>query len=111
MEHTIIAENVFIYSPWNGRLKVYEGRVAAFGKNQDEGLFHSNEPIKKRLGCHVESGKVFNCVVWFHERNDALAAALLIQYEKSRIAALTETIANHQYRIDMLTPYIIKEDL
>lgn len=27
IERRIIAENVFIYSPWNGRLKMYEGTV------------------------------------------------------------------------------------
>ena len=52
-------------------------------------------------------GVVYNAMVWLKERDDVLAAGLLVEHESYQIAQLKEKIKNHENKIDILYKGVI----
>lgn len=94
----VIQEVAYLYSMWNGRLVVYQGKVLGSFLN-GQGRFRSS---KKAHQCSLYEGELFNSVVWFKEREDQKAKEVLISYEKRMIRNAEIKIIRHQETIKIL---------
>lgn len=94
----VIQEGAYLYSMWNGRLVVYQGKVVGSFKN-GQARFHS---FKKAHQCSLHEAELFNAVVWFKERNDQKAKDILIDYEQRMIRNAELKIFRHRGTIQMI---------
>ena len=108
----LIAEG-YLYSPWNGALKEYKGKVyhrdefREFGKCivPEKNYFVANDEHGreiKKLMCSSVEGEIVNKVLWLKESNVHEAAQLFIEYEETQISKLKSMIENHQSLINTL---------
>lgn len=109
-----INENGYLYSMWNDRFTVYEGRIegtiviAVDPLTEEERVirdyarFRSTDPRAKSYQCSVYEGVVFNKTVWLSERNDQKAKEIFLQYEESKIKELEDLIESHKKFIEVL---------
>lgn len=97
MKAKIINKNAYLYSLWDGQLKVYEGDVHETWTPLGTSVTKMNT-----MACSKEPKTVYNSVVWLEERNDNLARACLIIYEEAEIAILQEQMEHHQNKIRIL---------
>ena len=94
------AVNGFLYSIWNGSVKVYKGEAIVI--DEKRGIFKSKS---KRFTCHAEPGEIYNAVVWLEERNDEIAIQLLIDYNYQQLDSAYEKVDNYKDKIQMLRSY------
>jgi hypothetical protein len=97
----VIKENVYLYSLWNGELKIIEGDVYGSPYNHSDNVA-SFKTKRKRFMCSSEPGIVYNSVVWFPDRDDVSASKVLIEYHEAAIATLQDKIDNHLHKINIL---------
>lgn len=90
----------FVYSLWSGRFICKQGKLVQLGDLEDHLAYIYFDG--KRLLVNNSPFVVYNAMVWLEERNDTLAASLLIDHERNQIKQLQEKIGNHQNKIDIL---------
>lgn len=101
----------YLYSPWNGKIKVYKGEVWHREESRDWytiyyesthfRMLDKHGKIMKRFQCSPTEGEVHNKVVWLSEPDMNKAAQILIEYEELQIAKLEEKIENHKQLIEI----------
>jgi hypothetical protein len=98
----------FLYSKWQGRFEVQEGYVMASNYSHWLGRFVIKQGHKeKNLQCALESGEVYNAVVWLPERDDEKARQLFIEREASIIEDLKRKIKRHEQAIQTLKEAVL----
>ena len=91
------AVNGFLYSIWNGSVKVYKGEAIVI--DEKRGIFKSKS---KRFTCHAEPGKIYNVVVWLKEQDDERAVQLLIDHNYTQLYLACEKVTNYGNKIKTL---------
>jgi hypothetical protein len=108
----LIAEG-YLYSPWNGTLKEYTGKIYHMDEIRESGkcivpeknyfvAIDGHEREIKKLMCSSVEGEIVNKVLWLEESNIHKAAQLFIEYEETQISKLKSMIENHQALINTL---------
>ena len=98
----------FVYSLWSGRFICKQGKLVQLGVPNDH-LAYICFDGKRLLVNNNSPFVVYNAMVWLEERNDTLAASLLIDHERNQIKQLQEKIGNHQNKIDILYKGMMEE--
>jgi len=87
----------YVYSMWSGKFLGKPARIV----HQDHrsiAVFKDD----KYVVVNKMPGQMYNAIVWLEERDDAVAASLLIEHEMKQIGLLHDKIENHEYRIKLL---------
>lgn len=104
----IIAEEAWLYHTWGGTFKIYFGTVYASVYENDTLFASFKTTFGKRIGCSVKEKIVHNNVVWLSEKNDELAAEILIEDVKNKILIHRDKIENLEAKIKLLEGEMMK---
>ena len=93
----------FLYTLWNGRFNVKEGRVV---RNQwcsrREAKFRYGDRDGEWIKCSPQSGIVVQAHLWLPEQDDVLARKILIDYYKGCINRVEKQIDGYRENIKIL---------
>ena len=93
----------YVYSLWSGRLKIQEATINNYPKDSGNANFaHASFSNGSYVVVNQKPGQMHNALVWLEERNDEIAIAILIEYERQQILKLQDKIENHEYKIRIL---------
>ena len=112
--HVRLIATGYLYSPWNGTLRVYTGEI--YHRNRcDNGPGGYSYPertyflvkdkhnrVLKSFDCAENEGEIHNKLVWLRELDTRKAADIFIEYEETQIARLKMQIENHESLIQSL---------
>jgi hypothetical protein len=93
----------YVYSLWSGRLKIQEATINNYPKDsRNAKLAYARFYNGGYVEVNQTPGQMHNAIVWLEERNDEIAIAILIEYERQQISKLQDKIENHEYKIRIL---------
>ena len=99
----------YVYSLWTGRFSCKKATIKQYpDDSRNRGLSYARFADGTCIEVNISPLLVHNAIVWLEERDDAIAAEILVKYQEQQIAKLQEKILNHKNKIQTLKGGIIK---
>ena len=99
----------YVYSLWTGRFQCRKATIKQYpDDSRNRGLSYARFADDTCIVVHKSPLLVYNAIVWLENKDDNIAAAILIEYQEKQIAKLNEKILNHKNKIQILKGGIIK---
>ena len=100
----------FVYSLWSGRFQCKKATINNYPTDsRNAGLAYARFLDGGYVEINQSPSQIHNAIVWLEERNDALAADILIQYQEQQIAKIQDKIGNYRHKIQILKDGIKEE--
>ena len=99
----------YVYSLWTGRFQCRKATIKQYpDDSRNRGLSYARFADGTCIEVNISPLLVHNAIVWLEEKDDIIAASILIKYQEQQIAKLNEKILNHKNKIQILKGGIIK---
>lgn len=100
----------YLYSLWSGQFIVKKVEITIHNPWGDrEYSAFSRTKAGKGNQVSVMAGEFYNGTVWFEERNDAAASAILLAHSEESIWKLKEAIEKYEYKISLIKQGVIEK--
>ena len=100
----------YLYSLWSGQFIVKEITITTH-EIHNTGMYRGFSKTKSGKVNQVapSEGELYNSMVWFKERNDAAASALLLEHAEENIYKLQETIEKYKYKMALIKRGVVEK--
>lgn len=99
----------YVYSLWTGRFQCRKATIKQYpDDSRNRGLSFARFADGSCIEVNISPLQVHNAIVWLEERDDILAAYILIDYQEKQILKLNDKIVNHKHKIQILKGGIIE---
>ena len=93
----------YVYSLWTGRFQCRKATIKQYpDDSRNRGLSYARFVDGTCIEVNISPLLVHNAIVWLEERDDIVAAGILVNYQEQQIAKLQEKISNYQHKIQIL---------
>ena len=93
----------YVYSLWTGRFQCRKATIKQYpDDSRNRGLSYARFADGTCIEVNKSPLLVHNAIVWLEEKDDIIAAAILIEYQEQQISKLKEKIENHKNKIQIL---------